>query len=158
MHCPQCGHSSLRVSVVFTGAIACEFQSEEEFELLDSVSLESEWDDDSACECLSCDWRGRVREARSAVADRSADERGESRQGEERAMLTEEYLQDIKDRLAVGYCNPLWRGYLEDLIAEVERLHSLLETITCLSSRSRTSDRDDLDRDDFDSTDDTVVA
>ena len=38
-------------------------------------------------------------------------------------------LDEIKTLLGVGYCNPLWRKHVEKLIAEVEHLRNILDTI-----------------------------
>lgn len=38
-------------------------------------------------------------------------------------------LQEIKEKLRVGYCNPIWRKHIEDLVAEVERLRSLIDLV-----------------------------
>jgi len=48
--------------------------------------------------------------------------------------LSDQDIVDIKERLQTGYCNPHWRKHLEELVAEVERLQSLLDVVTRLSS------------------------
>lgn len=70
MKCPQCGSSMLRIEVVFTGFVSCAFSGEQEFELIDKLLLDSNWDEDSACECLRCDWRGVTRDADTRLARR----------------------------------------------------------------------------------------
>lgn len=63
MKCPRCGSSMLRIEVVFTGFVSCAFTGEQEFELIDTLDLDSNWDDTSPCECLGCDWKGVTGEA-----------------------------------------------------------------------------------------------
>lgn len=48
--------------------------------------------------------------------------------------MTDRELDEIKDRLQTGYCNPHWRQHVEQLVSEVERLQSLLDAITRLSA------------------------
>ncbi len=48
--------------------------------------------------------------------------------------MTDHDLELIRERLQTGYCNPHWRAHVEQLVAEVERLQSLLDAITRLSA------------------------
>ena len=68
MHCPACNNVNLRIDVNFSGRVACKFADDDEFELIDRVALDSQWSDESLCECLSCNWVGTVRNAKSAPA------------------------------------------------------------------------------------------
>lgn len=131
MHCPQCGSSYLKIGLVFSGDVCCAFTDDEEFELLDTVSLDSHWSDESPCACLDCAWSGVVRETRPASLVPTPGRAGKDRfvpLG--RDGMTPERLKTLKDELAARPCHPVWRAHLEDLIAEVERLSALVETLT----------------------------
>lgn len=133
MRCPHCGAARLRVEVAFSGKVPCSFGGEGEFELLDSVAFDSEWHDHSECECLECGWMGQVGEAQSGrkppvVVPTQTDDPAPYA-----GPLTEADLQQIRQQLAVGYCNPIWRRHIERLLGEVQRLSALLDSIARLS-------------------------
>lgn len=151
MNCPQCGSPYLKVAVVFTGDIACDFSKDEEFELLDTVALDSYWDHASPCRCLHCEWQGCIRHAQSGPGDVHPEQQVNAPRLGDADAMTAERLQEIKEALADGYCNPPWRGYLEELVVEVERLQALLTAVTRMVDRQSASGYDS-------SADDTVLG
>lgn len=44
------------------------------------------------------------------------------------SMLNDKELLAVKEKLRTGYCNPQWRKHIEDLISEIERLRTLLDS------------------------------
>lgn len=67
MRCPACGSTKLRIGVVFSGEIACEFRHGAVVEILENSVLDSSWDDNSKCRCVACHWSGRVEAVRDPV-------------------------------------------------------------------------------------------
>ena len=65
MKCPNCSNNSLRIEVNFRGRVSCAFADDEAFELIDDVSFDSNWTDESPCECLKCNWSGTVAESKT---------------------------------------------------------------------------------------------
>jgi len=63
MRCPQCGSARLRVEVIFTGKVDCDFAGANGLEVLNPVSLDSAFGQSSECHCLYCKWDGTVAEA-----------------------------------------------------------------------------------------------
>lgn len=68
---PACGSTKLRIGVVFSGEIACEFRHGAVVEILENSVLDSAWDDESECRCVECRWSGRVEEVRDSAQSRS---------------------------------------------------------------------------------------
>ena len=148
MNCPKCASRFLRVEMAFTGQVSCAFSNGGEFEVIDRVALDSEWDDRSPCECLLCAWRGPLGEARRKK--RSPPQSKPARKGNPlSAMMSAEEIQAVRDQLKIGHCHPIWRAHLERLLEEVERLNALLDTITRVNAhendgRRRRSENDTL--------------
>lgn len=134
MNCPECGSPYLRVRVVFSGSVACAFSGdqEHEFDLIETVSLDSRWNDSSACQCLTCSWTGIIGDARAA---RGEPQRRAARPTPATAMTIEE-LRTIQKELESTECEPHWRNRLERLLGEVKRLTWLLDTAAAPDSAS----------------------
>lgn len=139
--CPKCGSPELKIEFQFAGQVACKFVDEDNFELIDNVAIDSKWDDDSPCECLSCQWNGTVHDAKMYRVDSKSDKTSrKARRSFSRPMTVEE-LTTLKTLLKTNHCPGPWRQRIEQLIAEVERLNSFVETL------SRISEQDDSNGD-----------
>ena len=152
MRCPGCGSHRLRVAVAFKGMVACAFRTSDDFELLNDVELDSRWDDAAQCECLKCAWTGEVGDAVRAVASgrsRSASSSTRESLASRSTPLSAADLQRISGRLDVGFYDPAWADDIRRLVAEVDRLNSLLDLVSRVSKTSGQSRRGN---------DDTVVA
>ncbi len=64
MQCPVCSFKVLKVSVRFEAHVTCAFEGDENFQLVESVAVDSRWTNESACECVSCSWAGYVFQAK----------------------------------------------------------------------------------------------
>ncbi len=73
----------------------------------------------SPCECSLCEWQGQVRHTRP---------------------LPGVSLEQVKRELETGTCEPGWRVRGEVLLAEIERLNSLLEKIAMVSQKASEQD------------------
>lgn len=67
MKCPSCGGQRLRIEVVFSASVACEFGANSSFEMYEPAALDSHWHDRSECACDACGWTGFVQDARDGV-------------------------------------------------------------------------------------------
>ncbi len=136
MQCPCCESRRLAIEIVLAGKVSCHFFGEkegddEEFELTDTLSLNSQWNDDSKCECLKCEWHGKVRDATSRseartppdVKVRSVDSPSSS----VAHMPTRLQVHQIREELRTNGCDPHWRPHIDHLLAEVDRLNVLLK-------------------------------
>ncbi len=119
MPCPQCGSSQLMIEVTFVGKVPCNLSDEDDVDVLETVSFDSSWDDRSPCECSLCEWQGQVRHTRP---------------------LPGVLLEQVKRELETGTCEPRWRVRGEVLLAEIERLNSLLEKIAMVSQKASEPD------------------
>jgi len=129
----------LKIEVAFVGSVSCAFSTDEEFELLDTAWFDSEWTDDSACECLNCSWKGSVREAHSG-ASKAVATKTESASPYcqcPRTPMTEDELLEIKRELENAQCPRRWRQHFQKLVGELERVNSLLETFVRLNDAPR---------------------
>jgi hypothetical protein len=63
MRCPKCKKHLLRIEVQFQGFVTVFCEHESEYQVTQSVSITSQWEDDSPCMCEECDWVGSVRDA-----------------------------------------------------------------------------------------------
>lgn len=133
MKCPECGSPSLNVEVQFAGKVACRFADSDNFEVIDDVELDSNWDDKSLCECLVCRWRGTVYAARLGDSQRPHGEDFSGKPQGHSTPMTEQDLLKLRELLKTQPCPAAWRERIERLISEVDRLNSLLETIGRLS-------------------------
>ncbi len=144
MHCPTCSSNNLKIEVNFSGRVSCRFADDNDFELIDRVSLDSNWNDDSPCECLCCHWIGAVRDARSARAG----ELGAAKSAAASAVMIEQFSveerQELKRLLAAEECSPTLRKHVENLLDEVQRLSSLLESMSRITQQSAASDNDTI--------------
>ena len=108
MKCPACNSQLLKIEIAFKGQVACAFSDDDEFDLIDNISLDSEWNDSSSCACLDCHWTGNVREARfhheNAVLESSAPFTTTV------SVLNEVDVQVIQKRLLVEHCPALFRA------------------------------------------------
>ena len=134
MKCPKCGSNELRIAVKFSGNIACSFRSEESFDFVEPVKIESDWDDSSRCHCIHCHWKGIV---------------GDTKPRPSRHVClhatSPEKIASIKQKLAK--CPEPWKKYLGYVLGEVDRLDQIVEMLTRTSSQL----------DNGDGSDDTVI-
>ena len=141
MQCPQCHSPLLKVHVSFAGDVACQFSGSQhlhEFQILEKVALQSEFDDDAACRCMSCSWDGRVADTvRFPVGRRPRQPRAKSIYC---TPLSPEELSAISEETQAFEAAP--KQIVERLVGEVHRLNSLLETVIRLSGASNGSDGD----------------
>ena len=135
MKCPRCQSPLLKIDVSFTGNVACKFSEGQKFQLLEKVALRSEFAEDAGCRCLKCHWQGRVADAR-ANSPRTQHKVHQASQD----PLTAEELRKIED--SAESLSPRSRAIVQRLIDEVERLNSLLDAVTRVSTRRRGSDDD----------------
>ena len=132
MKCPKCGSAELRVEVRFVGQVACQFVEGDNFELIENVALDSNWDDHSCCECMDCLWVGTVQIARNG---RAGQWKENSPLEKKPALLnprSTQELGELKRLLETQSCPSLWRESIERLISEVERLNAFSEMISHL--------------------------
>lgn len=67
MQCPECGNrDGLRVSATFQGTVDISCDDDGDFEVVDSDSGDSEWEDESQVECLDCCHVTTVKEAEAS--------------------------------------------------------------------------------------------
>lgn len=130
MRCPACGSTKLKIGVVFTGEVACEFRNGSVVEILESATLDSAWDDQSRCGCLACDWSGRVHELRGRRLEDVAPVR----------KLTESELHGIERDLVLGKCpRRLERrvGKVVDAVRKLRLQTQILETLERAQAKGR---------------------
>lgn len=124
MKCPRCSRSQLKISVAFAGEVACSFSSEDSFEIVEPVAMDSSWDDSSQCLCLFCSWSGSVAEARRVAQPARKKAENKSSTASKSSLTKEEKTTYIKKHL--HKCPKPWRGYLTHTIGEIERLQRLI--------------------------------
>jgi hypothetical protein len=66
MQCPNCQGQVLKIEVQFQGFVTMSFVDTNQYQLMEPVSLTSQWELDSACVCEECQWMGVVAEALSS--------------------------------------------------------------------------------------------
>ena len=134
MRCPSCDGNVLRLSIAFRGDISCQFADDQNLKVLEKVALNTEFDDEDACRCLTCSWEGLVSDARRVDPEASPISASSS------AGLTEAELQEIAaDAESLPSRS---RRLARRLIGEIQRLNALLETMTRVSDNEGTSSRD----------------
>lgn len=133
MKCPNCQSPLLEINVSFTGNVACRFSEGQKFQLLEKVALKSEFAENAGCRCLVCNWEGRVADARTA-----ADSTSRRSSGPAREPLTPREFEHIRQES--DSLSPRSRAIVRRLISEVERLNSLLDTVTRLSGGRQSDD------------------
>jgi hypothetical protein len=130
MRCPACASTKLKIGVVFTGEVACEFRNGSVVEILESAMLDSVWDDGSQCSCLACNWSGRVHDLRGrSLEDVSPDRK-----------LTESELHGIERDLVLGKCpRRLERrvGKVVDAVRKLRLQMQILETLQRAQGKGR---------------------
>ena len=145
MKCPRCESRYLAIDIVFAGKVSCKFLEKddlEEFELLDTLSMNSQWDDHSECSCLSCEWQGKVQDARSQSGSGTPSTHDGLPFVAAPSCTTVEaatslQLQQLRDEIRTKGCDSHWRTHIENLIAEVERLDALLEAMMRVSEKDK---------------------
>lgn len=122
----------LKLGMVFAGEVACTFRDGAVVEVLDTVALDSYWDEESSCECIGCGWKGRVGELTAAGKDpggaRCAD------------RLPEVNLAEIEREVLSGACPAPIRHDVRTLIQTIRQLQKqvqILETISRAQARGR---------------------
>lgn len=152
MKCPQCGSRSLHIGVAFSGMVECFFSNEDEFEVTDTVSLHSEWSDDSSCQCARCAWEGTVAEARSgsdsaagrrdrAISSRSSSS-GQAEGSGSVGVATQAAVRSIEDVERMLRERPVEQPCeqaITFLLGRVRYLEALLESITRAQAKERES-------------------
>ena len=133
MKCPNCGSTELRVEVRFAGQVACKFVEGDNFELIENVALDSNWDDHSCCECMDCLWVGTVQIARDGRTGQLKENSSLEKNPAFLNPISNEELGELKRLLETRSCPRLWRDYIERLISEVDRLNAFLEMISRLT-------------------------
>jgi len=136
MKCPECHSSLLRVGVAFTGSIACQFSRERSFRVLEKVALDTEFDDDSDCRCLACNWQGLVRDLPTATDQ--AQKPRPKRPVSFGPLMNAAELYRLEQQLPSF--EPEARRAAERLIEEVRRLQSLLDAVTRASESPESTD------------------
>ena len=158
MRCPVCQSSVLQVEFVFSGNVTCSFQSDDEFELAERISLRSDWTDESPCRCQKCGWEGVLGAARrsprigrkgavkGAVKSPAHSEQSAQQEPQAGTIVATQIgsMAEVKKLLASRECDPVWRACLSFLMVEVERLNNLVESIRHLY---RTAQRDEASED-----------
>jgi hypothetical protein len=133
MRCPACASTKLRIGVVFTGEVACEFRNGSVVEILEGSTLQSAWDDESRCSCLTCNWSGFVHDLRSLedlVPDRKLSDR----------KLSESELLGMERDLLLGKCpKRLERrvGKVVDAVRKLQTQLQILETLDRAKNKGR---------------------
>ncbi len=144
MHCPTCSSNNLKIEVNFSGRVACRFADDNDFELIDGVSLDSYWNDVSPCECLCCHWNGAVRDARSTRAGEPGADEFATASAATIEQFSVDEIREMKRLLAADECSPTLRKHVEKLLDEVQRLSSLLESMSRITQQSADSDNDTI--------------
>jgi hypothetical protein len=130
MRCPACASTKLKIGVTFTGEVACEFRNGSVVEILESATLDSAWDDGSACSCLACNWSGRVHDLRGRRLE----------DVEPARKLTEAELHGIERDLVLGKCpRRLERrvGKVVDAVRKLRLQMQILETLQRAHAKGR---------------------
>ena len=130
MRCPSCGSTKLRIGVVFSGEVACEFRNGSVVEILENTTLDSTWDDASDCRCAQCSWSGQVHDLRGRRLEDVAPAR----------KLTESELHGIERDLVLGKCpRRLERrvGKVVDAVRKLRLQMQILETLERAQGKGR---------------------
>jgi len=131
--CPNCGSKELTVEISFAGQVACKFMEGDNFELIENVALESNWDDHSSCECMNCLWVGTVEIARDGQTEKLEEIPSLEKKPAFLNPISKEEIQELKRLLNSQRCPSLWCEYIDRLISEVERLNKFIEMISHLT-------------------------
>lgn len=63
MHCPNCSGQLLKIEIQFQGFVKIFFQNAADYRITEPISIDSQWHDQSACQCEACGWNGTVSDA-----------------------------------------------------------------------------------------------
>lgn len=126
MKCPRCSSRQLRVGVVFSGELTCQFHSDDAIDVLDTAALDSIWDPGAECACLQCSWSGRVSEAGFHEAEEEEDSQ---------PALSEEELLAIQRELDSEECPEELAGMIRSLVKTVKTLQTQLQIVRRTSRR-----------------------
>ncbi len=63
MRCPNCHGQLLRIEIHLQGFVTAFFHAADEYQLTESVTLTSAWEENSPCLCENCEWSGIVADA-----------------------------------------------------------------------------------------------
>lgn len=138
MHCPTCSSTLLNVQISFSGNVACQFSEAGEFTLLENVALDTQFDDDAGCHCLSCGWEGEVGDL--SARRRRQDHAHPQPTGSRGLPLSNRQLRELAAEVARLHPSAQKTG--EKLLQEVYRLRSLLDAVSRVASKPSTSDGD----------------
>lgn len=128
MRCPNCGSRKFRVGVLLAGKVACQFDNADELRVLETSSLESSWDPDAECSCMTCSWSGTAADA--GLADPLA--------GLSSALSAVE-LANIERELQAGDCPEQFSDAIRKLVDMVRSLQNQLQIIRNVN-RGKTKD------------------
>jgi hypothetical protein len=115
---------------VFAGEVACTFRDGAIVEILDAASLDSYWSDDSSCQCIRCNWSGRVGDLASS----------DGKSLGSRRRRRESRLNEIEQGTIRGDCPEAIRhdvGQLIGMIRQLETQVQILETVRRAGGSSR---------------------
>lgn len=139
MRCPACGCTKLRLGVVFAGEVSCSFREGGVVEVLDAPPFDSHWDDNSPCQCLECDWSGRVSDIGASVeSDLILLQRTSP------DPLSKRELEEIERTVLSGDCPPCISEDVRMLIGVIRQLQKhvqILETVARADSKGRLQGR-----------------
>jgi hypothetical protein len=130
MRCPACASTKLRIGVIFTGEVACEFRNGSVVEILEGSTLQSAWDDESRCSCLTCNWSGHVHDLRGRALEDLVRDRN----------LPETELLGMERDLLLGKCpKRLERrvGKVVDAVRKLQTQLQILETLERAGNKGR---------------------
>ncbi|MGH7929208.1 MAG: hypothetical protein ACREQV_15580 [Candidatus Binatia bacterium] len=145
MKCPQCGSRTLRIEVRLTGFVTGTFEDDEQFELTETGSFRSGWEQDAASACTECLWSGTASElqerARVPLA-RSSRHSAPVRSPGTRARV--ESLDDVEELKETYGCDTPWEECLDYLAGEVKHLRAVVAMLERANVREgRGGSRDD---------------
>jgi hypothetical protein len=122
MRCPACASTKLRIGVVFTGEVACEFRNGSVVEILEGSTLQSAWDDESRCSCLTCNWSGHVHDLRGRSLEDLVRDRN----------LLETELLGMERDLLLGKCPKRLEHRVGKVVGAVRKLQTQLQILETL--------------------------
>ena len=124
MKCPKCGGRKLRVGVVLAGEVTCQFDTDHDMQVLQPAALDSSWDPNAECSCLSCSWSGTAAQA------------GLPLEVAQSGGLSPNELQTIEQELQAGDCPPQLAEAIRSLIETVRTLQNQLQIVQNMNRRN----------------------
>lgn len=109
--------------MTFAGDVVCRFDNAGAFRIIETVDLDSNFDDAAACQCNRCGWEGRFAELS-----------GEASADDEPSAIGLSSNQFEQIRREISKMTGRNREIAEQLAAEVVRLNQLLDSLSRLST------------------------